>query len=117
MAGKGKNDSGDRTEKPTAKRLKDARKEGDVHLSRELSSTVIVLTWLAAIWLLTPIYLRHLQGLFEVVFDAIQQPGPQALMLAREKGLLVVVLLSAPFMIAVGLRGAVTRMHLSVRLS
>lgn len=105
MAGKGKNDSGDRTEKPTAKRLKDARKDGDVHKSQELSSTVIVLVWLAAIWLLTPIYLRHLRGLFELVFDAIVRPGPEALALAFEKGMLVFILLTAPVMLAAGIIG------------
>ena len=104
MSGK-KNDSGDRTEKPTAKRLKDARKDGDVHKSTELSSTVMVLVWLAAIWLLTPIYLRYLGGLFEVVFEAMQQPGPVGLALALDKGMTVFVLLTAPIMLVAGILG------------
>ncbi len=37
---------GDKTEKPTPKRLKDARKKGNVSKSRELSSTVVLLGWL-----------------------------------------------------------------------
>ena len=35
-----KEQSGDQTEKPTPKRLKDARKEGNVAKSRELSGTI-----------------------------------------------------------------------------
>jgi flagellar biosynthetic protein FlhB/type III secretion protein U len=37
---------GDKTEKPTPKRLKDARKKGNVAKSREVTSTVVLLTWL-----------------------------------------------------------------------
>lgn len=40
-------DSGDKTEKPTSKRLKDARKKGDVPKSRELTSTAGLILWLA----------------------------------------------------------------------
>jgi hypothetical protein len=42
-----KNDGGDKTEKPTAKRLRDSRKKGDVPKSRELTSTVGLAVWLA----------------------------------------------------------------------
>ncbi|HEU0200378.1 MAG TPA: type III secretion system export apparatus subunit SctU [Burkholderiaceae bacterium] len=41
------NDSGDKTEKPTPKRLQDARKKGDVAKSREVTSTVGLIAWLA----------------------------------------------------------------------
>ena len=37
MAGQQNQDSADRTEKPTPKRLRDARRDGDVHKSRELT--------------------------------------------------------------------------------
>jgi type III secretion protein U len=39
-------DSADKTEKPTPKRLRDARKKGDVPKSKDLSSTVGTLVWL-----------------------------------------------------------------------
>lgn len=42
-----KNDSGDKTEKPTPKRLEDARKKGDVSKSREVTATVGLVLWLA----------------------------------------------------------------------
>lgn len=42
-----KNDGGDKTEQPTPKRLRDARKKGQVWKSREISSTATLLVWLA----------------------------------------------------------------------
>lgn len=39
-------DSGDKTEQPTPKRLLDARKKGDVAKGKELTSTVTLLVWL-----------------------------------------------------------------------
>jgi type III secretion YscU/HrpY family protein len=41
-----KNDSGDKTEKPTPKKLKDARKKGDVAKSKDVSSTGIMILWI-----------------------------------------------------------------------
>ena len=35
-------DSGDKTELPTPKRIKDARKDGNVAKSKELTSTLVV---------------------------------------------------------------------------
>jgi type III secretion YscU/HrpY family protein len=40
-----KNDSGDKTEKPTPKKLKDARKKGDVAKSKDVSSTGVMVLW------------------------------------------------------------------------
>jgi flagellar biosynthetic protein FlhB/type III secretion protein U len=39
-------DSGDKTEQPTHKRLQDARKKGDIAKGRELTSTATLLVWL-----------------------------------------------------------------------
>jgi type III secretion YscU/HrpY family protein len=41
-----KNDSGDKTEKPTPKKLKDARKKGDVAKSKDVSSTGVMILWI-----------------------------------------------------------------------
>ena len=46
-----KNDGGDKTEKPTPKRLKDARKKGDVPKSRDVSSTAVLAFWLVLLGL------------------------------------------------------------------
>jgi len=42
-----KNDSGDKTEQPTAKKLQDARKQGDVAKSQEITSTIVLILWFA----------------------------------------------------------------------
>jgi len=42
-----KNDSGSKTEKPTPKRLKDAREKGDVPRSKDLTGLILLFYWLA----------------------------------------------------------------------
>jgi type III secretion YscU/HrpY family protein len=41
-----KNNSGDKTEKPTPKRLKDARKKGEISKSKDISSTAVMILWI-----------------------------------------------------------------------
>ena len=41
-----KNDGGDKTEKPTPKKLEDARKKGDVAKSKDLTSVAVLFVWL-----------------------------------------------------------------------
>lgn len=43
----GEKDGGDKTEFPTPKKLRDARKKGDIAKSREISSAVVTIGWLA----------------------------------------------------------------------
>ncbi|HJT98345.1 MAG TPA: type III secretion system export apparatus subunit SctU [Rhodanobacteraceae bacterium] len=100
-----KNDSGDRTEKPTAKRLKDARKEGDVHKSKELTSTVLVLVWLVAVWLLTPAYFRRLEGLFADSFRLMQDDRPGVVGGFLVSSVETLMVLSVPVMMGVALIG------------
>ena len=78
MAGQNK-DSGDRTEKPTAKRLRDARKDGDVSKSRELTSTTLVLAWLLMVMMGLPLIRARLSGLFDTVIHGLDQPFDRAL--------------------------------------
>ena len=66
------NDAGDKTEKPTSKRLEDARKKGDVSKSRELTSTAGLILWLALGSAITGYSLLRLTVLFESSFDTIE---------------------------------------------
>jgi len=78
----GQKKDADQTQLPTAKRLRDARKEGEVAKSRELTSTVLALIWLALMWVLLPWMASRLVALFEALFRAIADPvslSPQAL--------------------------------------
>jgi type III secretion protein U len=69
-----KDDSADKTEKPTPKRLRDARKKGDVAKSKELTSTVAILAWLGLFWLFTPTIYRRLEALYAAVFTSLDKP-------------------------------------------
>jgi type III secretion protein U len=97
---KQKNDGGDKTEKPTAKRIKDARKEGDIHKSRELTSTVLVLAWLVMFWLLMPFVAARLQALFANIFLAIGQPSETALHAALIQAAGTLLWICAPLLLA-----------------
>jgi len=68
-----KNDGGDKTEKPTPKKLEDARKKGDVSKSREVTSTVVLVAWLGLGALLIGFAGARLAGLFESLFTIVGQ--------------------------------------------
>jgi type III secretion protein U len=70
-----KEKSGDQTEKPTPKRLKDARKDGDVPKSKELTATAGVLCWLILGWLALESVRGQLRDLFRQVLAAVSQVG------------------------------------------
>jgi len=67
----GKEKGADQTELPTPKKLKDARKEGEVHRSQDLSKTFLMLIWLLMFWLLFGYLYRLFDGFFEQVYHAI----------------------------------------------
>jgi type III secretion YscU/HrpY family protein len=66
-----KNDGGDKTEKPTPKRLQDARKKGDVPKSREVTSTVVLVLWLGVGALAVAYAPSRIAHLFESLFVTI----------------------------------------------
>lgn len=71
----GKNDSGDKTEKPTPKRLRDARKKGDVPKSKELTSTAGLFAWLLVGVLSIGFVGRRLGDLAGAAFRAAGDPS------------------------------------------
>ena len=66
-----KNDGGDKTEKPTAKKLEDARKKGDVPKSKEVTSTVGLALWLALGALVVGYAASRIGALCESLFAVI----------------------------------------------
>ena len=66
-----KNDAGDKTEKPTPKKLEDARKKGDVAKSREVTSAVGLVLWLAMVAMVTAFAGKRLAALFDALFATI----------------------------------------------
>lgn len=67
----GKDDSGDKTEKPTPRRLQDARKKGDVAKSKDVPATVGLLAWLLLLTFGAGFAGTRLAGLFEQGFLVI----------------------------------------------
>ncbi|MAM87973.1 MAG: EscU/YscU/HrcU family type III secretion system export apparatus switch protein [unclassified Hahellaceae] len=64
----------DQTEKPTPKRLRDAREDGQVSKSQDLSKTLTLLVWFGLLAALMPFLYRQISQVFELVFAAIAQP-------------------------------------------
>jgi type III secretion protein U len=73
----------DKTEPPTQKKIRDARKEGNVAKSKELTGTVLLMGWLAGGWLMLGLMYNKMQALFEVSLQSLGQPFDTA---AREVG-------------------------------
>lgn len=75
-----KDQGADKTELPTPKRIRDARKEGNVSKSKDLTSTVLVLGWLLGGWMLLDFMGKRIVELFDQSMRAIQLPFRQALL-------------------------------------
>lgn len=96
----GSNDSGDKTEKPTPKKLQDARKKGDIAKSKDITATagMLVILMLAAVAL--PILGEQMAALVRASFEVMHEPFELAApRLGRQAGmtlLLVVGLVVVP---------------------
>ena len=88
-------DSGDKTEKPTPKKLRDARKKGDVPKSKEVTSTFGLMTWLLVLVLGGGFAARRVAGLAGDAFTAAADPSPTAMLAVGEAAADTVVLLMA----------------------
>jgi len=69
----GQDDSGDKTEKPTPKKLQDARKKGDVSKSKDVTSTVVLIAWIGLGALVIGYAGARFAALFESLFATIGQ--------------------------------------------
>lgn len=67
-------DAGDKTEKPTPKKLQDARKHGQVAKSREVSSTAVLLMWYVLAAAVTGLAATRLGGLIDATLQTMNAP-------------------------------------------
>ncbi len=67
--------SGDKTEKPSAQKLKKARDEGQVARSRDLATAVGILISLKVFMMMLPGYLDDMRHLFRLVFVPLGEAG------------------------------------------
>ncbi|MBI1682719.1 type III secretion system export apparatus subunit SctU [Caulobacter hibisci] len=93
-----KNDGGDKTEKPTPKRLSDARKKGDVPKSKDLTSTAVLGIWVLLGAMTAGYAFDRLGGLFDEVFAVMDQPFVEAWpIVAAASGKVFIVLTAMTF--------------------
>ena len=100
-----KNDGGDKTEQPTPKKLRDARKEGQVWKSKEATSTLVLLVWLVLAGATAALAGARLQALLGA---ALQGLGGDFVTALRNTGWLAVqtlLLLTSMLMVPVLLVG------------
>jgi type III secretion protein U len=102
----GNDDSGDKTEKPTPKKLRDARKKGDVSKSKDLSHTWELAIWLLLFWLMTSHLATEFALLFEASFSRIAVPGDMKLAELGEIALRTFAITIVPLLLVVGLLGS-----------
>ena len=69
------NSSGDKTEKPSAQKLKKARQEGQVVRSRDLATAIGILVGLKVFTFMAPGYLEDLRHLFQLVYVPLGEAG------------------------------------------
>ncbi len=102
-----KNDGGDKTEKPTPKRLKDARKKGNVPKSKDITNTVVLILWIALFGLGAGYASDRLVSLFDATLKA---PGTEGdfsyqLIAMGEAALDIFLLISAAILIPIAAFG------------
>jgi type III secretion protein U len=98
-------DSGDKTEKPTPKRLREAHKRGDVARSRDLSSTVATLVWLLIFAGATAAYHDQLVELVDRSLRAMHEPFYEVVLSVGLDAFRVLLLLGAIPAVLAGLIG------------
>ena len=64
----------EKTEQPTPKKLRDARKKGQVASSKEVASTALILSILSYLWLMSGAIMDDLRDLMNVPIQLLDAP-------------------------------------------
>lgn len=102
------NDSGDKTEQPTPKKLHDARKKGDVPKSRDLTSMATMLVAAVLVLLSTGWAATELAGLMRAALDVAFLPLVTAGPRLAEQAIWVVLALSCAVLVPMAALGVIT---------
>ena len=103
-----KNDGGDKTEQPTAKKLLDARKKGQVPKSKDVTSTVSLLVWFMLAALVLGYAASRFIALAELALHAVLQPFALAAPAVAGAALEVLLVLTAVSLLPVAAVGMLT---------
>ena len=101
-------DSGDKTEQPTPKKLQDARKKGQVAKSRDVTSTVTLFVALVFALLAVGYAGSQLMALVELSVGVIQEPFANAAPRLARAALLTLLGLSAAVLVPMAALGVLT---------
>ncbi|PYC28641.1 type III secretion system export apparatus subunit SctU [Pseudomonas mosselii] len=99
--------STEKTEQPTRAKLRDARRNGQVARSKELVSTVLILSLVALPMGFPDYFLGHLRGLMMLPAPLLHLPFRQALELMLEQLLHELLWLTLPFLLTAALAAIV----------
>jgi len=102
----GADDSGDKTEKPTPKKLQDARKKGDVSKSKDVTSAASLLTILLLATVALPTVGGQLTALVQASIDLIHEPFATAMPLLGRQAAMTLVTIAGLVMLPVAVMGA-----------
>ena len=91
--------SGEKTEQPTPKKLRDARKKGQVAKSREVVSSALILSLVGMLMVFSGYYMAHLGNLMLLPAAFINLPFLQALDLVLENLLQELAYITLPFLL------------------
>lgn len=104
--------SGEKRQKATPRRLRDARKQGQVSSSRDLSRTVTSLVWLLLLVLLPAPFYSHLAELSQSALQLAQRNDPTDLLaFTRQAGKVVLILSAFPIALVAVIGVLVTRLQ------
>jgi type III secretion protein U len=102
-----KNDgTGEKTEQPTEKRLRDARRDGDIPKSHDLTQTATTLVWLLVLAGLSGYFADRVSALVEHAWARVDLASPNALREVGWEAAKTVVVLTVIPLALVGLCGA-----------
>jgi type III secretion protein U len=87
----------EKTEKPTPKRLRDAKKKGQVAKSKEIATCAVIVGLFGYFWLFANTYIERLKFLLQVPAQYYEKPFEQALTACLKTVGQEFVLLSLPF--------------------
>ncbi len=93
--------SGEKTEQPTAKKLRDARKKGQVAKSQEIVSSALILALIAVLFAFADYYMSHISALLLLPSELAYQGFQDALIdvaiaIAKEMAYLLAPIIWSP---------------------
>lgn len=95
----------DKTEQPTRRRLRDARLQGEVAKSKELTSTAGLAAWMVIFAAAAPFAYRELGALFRLVLEAVSRPSVEAIARIGEASVWTLLVVSVPLLAVAGAAG------------